>query len=81
MSQISEPTFKLDKYSDEFLKRIFEDVYKIPSEEKTCVVYTFVDNFGIRHFRTYTLEFFKTTVDDFTESYRPTLISYIIVMF
>ena len=41
MSLMFGPTSQLDKCMDKFLKKLFEDVYKISSEGKTYVVYTF----------------------------------------
>ena len=48
-------------------------MYNIPSEEKTYVVYIFVDDYRNREFITYTLESFKMTVDDVIQNGRPTL--------
>ena len=67
---ILDPTFKLEKYSDEFFKKLFEDVYNISSNNNKYVVYTFTDNNGNRHFSSYTLEHFKNTVEDFKKNDR-----------
>ena len=40
---------------------------------KTYVVYTFIDKDELIRFRTYTLECFKNTIDDFLKNGRPAL--------
>ena len=67
-SPIFDQTFQLDEYMNEFLKKLFEDVYKIPSEDWTYAVYTLIDIDGQRLFRTYSLKHFKKTVGYFTQN-------------
>ena len=53
-SPIFGKTFQLDKYSDDFLKKLFDDVYVIPADTKTYCVYSFTDKDGQRQYRTFT---------------------------
>ena len=46
--------FQLDKYMDEILEKL--------SEEKIYIVYTFLDDYGNKQFKTYSLEHFKKLV-------------------
>ena len=61
-------TLQLNLYSEEYLKKLFTDVFAVTVTEKVIVVCSFLSDKGERYFGTYTLDTFRANIESFMEN-------------